>query len=328
MASTMSARSPRSGDPRLFLYVAIGLVAGVAFVAFDVYSEVRIGAGTISAPHASVHLVVDHLVPLLVGPLLGVGAHYLQLRAQLMRAEERAQRADALRLRLQKVERDQAVWVLAAAVLHELNNPLHALRLVIEELEANSEDAAERNHLIARASNQAERAVSHLRRLRSMAGSAEPDLEPVDVHALLETLSEDLASLPGASGRSVAVTGNGPVFAQADRIHLRTILENLADNSLHALEGTVGGRIEFQVAREQDRAVVRVTDSGPGLEPRRAETLFEPLGSSKPLGLGLGLPVARALARAMRGDLVLEDPNVKRFRLELPLAAAGETADR
>jgi len=50
-----------------------------------------------------------------------------------------------------------------------------------------------------------------------------------------------------------------------------------------------------------------------------AATLFEPLRSTKTHGLGLGLPIARALARAMHGDLLLEDTDRKAFRLELPL---------
>jgi signal transduction histidine kinase len=64
---------------------------------------------------------------------------------------------------------------------------------------------------------------------------------------------------------------------------------------------------------------VRVSDDGPPLDAAARDTLFEPLGSTKTQGLGLGLPIARALARAMRGDLFLEEADQKAFRLELPL---------
>jgi signal transduction histidine kinase len=64
---------------------------------------------------------------------------------------------------------------------------------------------------------------------------------------------------------------------------------------------------------------VRVEDDGPAIDPTVRATLFEPMRSTKARGLGLGLPIARALARAMRGDLSLEDAEGKAFRLELPL---------
>jgi two-component system, NtrC family, C4-dicarboxylate transport sensor histidine kinase DctB len=64
---------------------------------------------------------------------------------------------------------------------------------------------------------------------------------------------------------------------------------------------------------------VHVSDDGPVIDPAVRTTLFEPMRSTKSHGLGLGLPIARALARAMRGDLSLEDVEGKAFRLELPL---------
>src|SRR5580693_6056735 len=146
------AWSPRPSELRLAAYTALGAAAGLTYVVFDV-------------------------LPVVVGVLLGVGAHYLRLRAQLFAAEEAAGRAEALRVRLQKVERDQAVWVLAAAILHEVNNPLHALGLLLDELPAcAARDDARRDDLIARARAQADRALSRLRLLRSVGGVGEPEL--------------------------------------------------------------------------------------------------------------------------------------------------------
>ena len=315
----MKAAGAQSADRRLVLYVALGFLASAAFVAFDVYSESLIGSGTMSGRHAGVHFVVDHVLPLIIGPLLGVAAHYIRLRSRLVRAEASAARAEALRTRLQKVERDQAFWVLAATVLHELNNPLHALRLLLDELTTEVDDAG-RADLLTRARTQSDRLLSRLKALRSMRSMSAPQVSNVALDEFVSAIARDAQVLAAEDGLSVRLLSDGGVNAAADTAYLRTIVENLLDNSLHALrlEGT--GSVTVEVGTESERAVVRISDDGAGLTPGAKENLFEPLASTKQNGLGLGLPIARALARAMGGDLTVEETERKTFRLELPRA--------
>jgi len=314
-------------DLRLAVYVALGVLAGACVVVFDLLSESRIGSGTLTGWLAGAHFVIDHSFPILAGALLGVSAHYLRLRKQLASAQQAAARADALRTRLQKVERDQAVWVLAATVLHELNNPLHALGLLLDELDAGGDapDEARRRDLVSRARAQAERALSHLRTLRSMRSLGEPELQRVALDRIAGAVAVDVGALAAEDGLEVRLDCAGPVQATADPGYVRTILENLVDNSMHSLRDASGagsagraGRITIRVASEDGRAVVRVSDDGPALAPEVRDSLFEPLRSTKTQGLGLGLPIARALARSMRGDLSLDEGAPKSFRLELP----------
>ncbi len=323
----MAAPAPEVGPPhtrdlRLLLYVGLGLLAGLADVVFDLLSEARLGQGTLTGTLANAHAVVDHTFPIVLGGLLGVSAHYLRLRKQLAGAHEVAARAEALRGRLQKVERDQAVWVLAATVLHELNNPLHAIGLLLDELDA-SGDESRRRDLLSRARAQADRALSHLRALRSMRSLGEPELRQVALDRIASAVVDDIGPLAAEDGLEVRLECAHAVQAIADPGYLRTILESLVDNSMHSLRVEGGaGRITIGVATEGERAVVRVSDDGPELDPGVRETLFEPLRTTKTQGLGLGLPIARALARSMRGDLSLDDQARKAFRLELPVRAA------
>ncbi|HEY3815603.1 MAG TPA: HAMP domain-containing sensor histidine kinase [Polyangiaceae bacterium] len=311
--------APRPRDIRLFAYVALGVAAGALYVVFDLLSEARLKSGTLTGFLADAHDVIDHTSPLLVGGLLGVCAHYLRLRAQLSAAQEAAARAEALRTRLQKVERDQAVWVLAAAVLHELNNPLHALGLLLDELAGSDGDHAHRSDLVERARAQTERALKHLEALRSMRSLGEPEFQRIALDRVVAGVAGDMAALAAEDGLRVRAECSQTVQARADPMYVRTIVENLLDNGLHSARAAgAGGGVSIRVDSENGRAVVRVTDDGPPLDEAAREALFEPLSSTKTQGLGLGLSIARALARAMRGDLVLEKSENKAFRLELP----------
>jgi two-component system sensor kinase FixL len=309
----------RLKEAHLFVYVALGVLVGALYVVFDVLSEARLRSGTLTGILAGAHDVIDHVSPLLVGGLLGVCAHYLRVRARLSVAEEAAARSDALRTRLHKVERDQAVWVLVAAVLHELNNPLHALGLLLDELPACNGDEARRADLVVRAGAQTERALKHLQALRSMRGLGEPELQRIALDRVIASVADDMRTLAAEDGLAVRAECSRAVQASADPSYVRTIVENLLDNSLHALRAGGGSCITIRVDSEDGRAIVRVSDDGPPFDLAARDALFEPLRSTKTQGLGLGLPIARALARAMRGDLLLEEAERKAFRLELPL---------
>jgi signal transduction histidine kinase len=309
--------SPRKEWP-LASYLLLGLLAGATYVGFDLVSEARLSTGTLTGPLASAHDIVDHLMPVLAGGLIGLSIYQRRLRARLAAAEEAASRAEALRARLLKVERDQAVWVLAAAVLHELNNPLHALGLLLDEYQACPDDSAQRADLVERAHGQVRRALAHLENLRSMQGSGEPEPQPIALDRLLGTLAADVAAL-GEASVSVRTECPAPITISADPGYLRAILENLLDNSLHSLRAAHGGVVTMTLSAEGNRAVVNVVDDGPALDPSVRATLFDPLRTTKSHGLGLGLPIARALARAMHGELSLDPKAAKSFRLELPM---------
>jgi signal transduction histidine kinase len=296
-----------------------GALAGALYVVFDVLSEARLRHGMLTGTMAGAHTLVDHGFPIIVGAVLGFFAHHIRVRARAAATQEAADRAEALRSRLQKVERDQAVWVFAAAVLHELNNPLHALGLLLDELSACEGDPQRRFDLVARARAQSDRALRHLRALRSMRTEEEPEFQRVALDRVVGALAADVGALAAEDGLVVSVQCRQPVEATADPTYVRTILENVIDNSLHSLRGKRGGSITIRLDTELECAVVRVCDDGPAIDPEVRTTLFEPLRSTKAHGLGLGLPIARALARAMRGDLSLEDADGKAFRLELPL---------
>jgi two-component system C4-dicarboxylate transport sensor histidine kinase DctB len=306
--------------PKLARYIVLGVIAAVSYVSFDLLAESKIRDGTLSGALASAHTVIDKVLPLVAGVLLGILIHHRRVRSQLSQHQELALRAEALRQRLLKVERDQAVWVLAAAVLHELNNPLHALGLLLDEHAESEGDEARQAELSKRARLQMDRVRTQLTQLRTLRGAGAPELGPVSVDRMASVLADDLTCLPENDAFEVRVQAQGPLLVNGDPTYLRTILENLLDNSLRALRERGEGSVTIELGKEQQHAVVRISDTGPPLSPELRASLFEPLRPQKTQGLGLGLPIARALARAMNGELSYEDGGGKSFRLELPLA--------
>lgn len=305
---------------RLALYVGIGLCAGLAYAFVNRAFDVQTGYGTLPSALAPVHAFVDQVLPLIAGGLLGLAIHYVLLRAQL--AESERGRAAELETRLRGVERDQAAWVLAASVLHDLRNPIHTLGLLLDDLPLASSNE-ERDALLAKARSQIDRVDARLAELRKLPVGAPPALCTVRIDDVAARIALDFAPLAEREGVVVSVRAGKESTTTADPAYVRVILETLVQNAIESLRqhGTKG-RIEIDVQREGPRVSVRVRDPGPGPDPETRKALFSPLHSTKSGGLGLGLSIARALARAMDGDLVCEESERTAFRLELPAEAA------
>lgn len=318
MAATSRQTTP--GSPAL--YLVLGSVGGVAYAIVNGVMDSLVRRGELGGALALLHTLVDHVVPVLFGLLLGLAVHHGKLRAALAEAERR--RAEALGERLSKTERDQAVWVVAAATLHDLKNPLHALGLLLEELDGAQDDRDERASLIARARAQIDRALVPLDALRAIARDIRPSQGAVPLAPVLEDLVHDIEPLASQAKIDVALEAAGAPVVRGDRARLKIVLENLVGNALESLRERGGrGRLRIAVEASEGQAVVRVQDDGPGVSDAAREALFAPLSTTRAQGLGLGLSIAQALARSMGGEVqfVEEPPWSTTFRLALPLAA-------
>jgi signal transduction histidine kinase len=111
----------------------------------------------------------------------------------------------------------------------------------------------------------------------------------------------------------------------ADPGHLHRILVNLMRNAREAIDGESGrqrrGEIQAALVVEDGTSVIRLSDNGPGLPERALANLYQPfVGSARRGGAGLGLAIARELALAHGGDLVLAEtgPSGTTFEIRLP----------
>jgi signal transduction histidine kinase len=307
-------------------HLALGTFVGALYTGLDAYLDRSIGTALSSPPRPVelLHALIDLVLPIVTGALLGVLGHYLHVRERM--ADLERARADELALNLKRIERDQAVWVLSASLLHELKNPLHALGLLLDEVrELPPEAEEERQTLLERAHSQSDRLVSQLRALRTFPEAPKRDSPSSELHRAVELALQPIETRTRRRGVQLELAGP-PVQAHFQPAYLRIILENLVDNALEALpQRNEGGRIRLETFVAAQHVGLRVQDNGPGLPIEALPHLFEPLRTTKEQGLGLGLSIARGLCRAMGGDLVaLAEPGGACFEVRLA-AAEGQS---
>jgi PAS domain S-box-containing protein len=156
-------------------------------------------------------------------------------------------------------------------------------------------------------------------------GTVRLSLARVDVADLTRQVVDDWRPLAGANHR-VVFTGPGePMMVDADAARLRTVIVNVVSNAIKYSPN--GGDIECTVARDGARATVSIRDEGIGIASDDRALLFSRFGrvvtpaNSHVPGTGLGLYIARELARVHGGDIAVTSAVGKgsRFTITLPL---------
>jgi two-component system OmpR family sensor kinase len=187
-----------------------------------------------------------------------------------------------------------------ADAAHELRTPLAGVQAVAEAAVAPGLDAEERDRLhllLLRESHRAGRLVDDLLALARIDAGIELRREPVELLALARTEADRVRLR--APGREIEVSGS-PVTVPGDPVRLAQVLANLLDNAQRY------GRVAVHVG---PGAQVQVSDDGPGVPPADRERIFDRLvrldeaRTAHDGGAGLGLAIARGIARAHGGDL-------------------------
>jgi PAS domain S-box-containing protein len=245
----------------------------------------------------------------------------------LKRAEHELQ---ALQSRLDRATQFAALSQLAAAIAHEVNQPLAAAvangQACLRWLSAtppNVDRALLSAERVVRDGNAAAQVIA---RTRALFRNAPPEKAPLDLHELVREvctlLSHDIRR--HRIELALAVPSE-PTHVLADRVQVQQVVANLVRNAMQAIEAAHGPRREIAVRsrREPDLVTVTVADTGTGFES--AERLFEPFFTTKTNGLGVGLTVCRSIVEAHDGRLWAE-PNPDGgaiFHFTLPCAGSA-----
>ena len=133
---------------------------------------------------------------------------------------------------------------------------------------------------------------------------------------------------------TLAVQSGPPLPVDVDPDRIAQVLTNLLGNALTYTPA--GGRVDVRASRDHGRAAVAVSDTGIGLSPDDLELVFDRFyrvpGPTRPAGgSGIGLTIARGIARAHHGDIDAASPGVGAgsvFTLTLPMARSGRARRR
>jgi len=243
---------------------------------------------------------------------------------------ERRRTESQLRLQqesLARLARLGSMGELAAAVAHELNQPLMAAgtytRLVDDAMSSGNTDTAVVAETAKKAMAQVERAAEVVRRLRALVRLDRSNRAPCRferiVKETLELCQPDLDRIHVVARVGIAVD-LPPVMV--DILQIEQVLLNLLRNAIEAIgeSGNLRGTIHIEAKTVDDCVEVRVADTGPGFPPELIESAFLPLSSNKAEGLGIGLPLCRSIIEAHGGRLWLDDSSpgaVIRFTLPI-----------
>jgi signal transduction histidine kinase len=339
-------------------YVLVSIVTsldqGISVLQGFRRDDIRLELGTTAmvlalAPVAVV--VADRSLALLPALLVPLGAIFLASKGELLartrqaEAERDADRQRRLTEQEQEVVRrlqdaDRMKADLLATVSHELRSPLTTVLGVFGILRVRRRrlSPSERDELVTMGITQGQRLQRMIEQLLLAARfeQAERGAAPFQ-GARMELDATELVDQAGAeararhSGRAIAVETNGALPVRVAQDVVVQVLGNLIDNACKYSPD--GEPVRLSTNREGDLAVLAVEDLGPGIPATDRERIFERFSQldreaqRRGGGIGLGLYIARQLARSQDGDLLVADPlgdSGARFELHLPLAPEGD----
>jgi signal transduction histidine kinase len=236
-------------------------------------------------------------------------------------------------------ERDNKLMnleAMAASISHEVRQPLAAIatngdaaRRFLGHVPPNLEEALSALSKIVAASHRASQVFDNL---RALFGSSREGLEPIDINEIVlgalqvlrrESDDHGVVILTELTSELPPVTGH--------KGQLQEVILNLARNGIEAMDAVKSGNRVLRVRTQHDNRgtiTVAVEDSGPGIDPKKLESIFDAFVTTKPQGMGLGLAISRMISHRHGGQLVASSDGKDGavFQFTLPIRSAADVS--
>lgn len=219
------------------------------------------------------------------------------------------ERLDILQAELAHAGRLNEMGQMVSALAHELNQPLSAAGNYMHAAERLVKRDASPNEQVLGALGKAEaqfvRTGAIIQRIRGFAGKGRISRGAEDLRAMLEETIELACLDVRAKGVEIELQiAKGIRGVMVDKVQIQQVLLNLLRNAFEAMQGRAGRKVVIAAEPAENAMVeIAVADTGPGLDPKIAEKLFQPFQTTKPEGMGVGLSLCRSIIQAHDGRL-------------------------
>lgn len=322
----------RASETEPEIVLAIGAEAPAAY--FQRLDDLRdslllwgvILTGVVLAATFGVTILVTRSVRALASAATRIGQGDLAQPIAVESADELGVLAQTMEtMRGQLAERDARTQQMLAGIAHEVRNPLAGIQLyagILRDELAGDERGAHAAKI--------DREVGYLERVvrefLDYARRPAPELQPLDVGALVREVAEVLGGDADAAGLEIELDApSAPLLISADAGQVRRALLNLGKNAIQAA-AEVGERgMAVRIAARPDGSSVELSvwNRGPAIPADQRARLFEPFYTTREKGTGLGLAFVAEIVRAHGGEVsVTSDAGETTFRVKLPSKGA------
>ncbi len=288
LTNVLERQSSRSALYTLAVLFVTTLVTGFFVWRFTrPVKELSTAARKVAGGNFDVQVPVERLDE--IGTLTSA---FNEMTAKLGRARE-------LETQLHQAEKGAVVGRLAAAIAHEIRNPLNYINLTLDHLRSSfAPSDPNKRATFVRLTDQLKTEVARINRHISdflkYSRPSKLELQTVDLRAELEDALRLVEVRAEECGIETKIVQDGPLpSVLADREALRSIFTNLVINAMEAINSE-GGSISIQLSNTEANSVkVEISDSGCGIAPEDISKVFEPYFSTKETGTGLGLAIVK-----------------------------------
>lgn len=215
-----------------------------------------------------------------------------EMTSQLGRARE-------LEMQLHQAEKGAVVGRLAAAIAHEIRNPLNYINLTLDHLRSSFAPADPgKKETFVQLTNQLKTEVARINRhitdFLKYSRPSKLELQGLDIRLEAEDALRLVEGRAEECGIETKIIQDGPLPpVMGDRELLRSVFTNLVINAVEAIDGE-GGSVSIKLSNAEPNSVkVEITDSGCGISAQDISKVFEPYFSTKETGTGLGLAIVK-----------------------------------